>query len=722
VNRLAGIVASLVAATLGCAPTEVVESPLLDSDQPPIVLVERRELELPTTGPGNRFVSGWLFDKEAEESTIKPAGGSARLEVVQLRSRPRTLALSTVGDAVGPTVTAAIGSRRLEVRTTDSAVEILLPADLAHDRHLVDLEFAEPAVVRLSGAVVSAAAAAGFVRFRGDDVVHHPWSVVDFVRRVGAGVTLVGEFVPPAGAAPDQRFAVILDRGDGVFETVFEVRPAALAGEGPLPIRARLRTTAGLVRIRLLAEGDGPAGRWRGLRLSSRLPQPPTAFTTVPEPPRVVVVYVLDALRADVVGHLGADLGATPCMDGLAAEGAMFADHFSVAPNTGPATKSLFTGFGFLRGQAIPVGGPRTLAEDFAAAGYRTVSVSSNPHLSPSFGLTRGFDEVLFEPLDEAFDDGHASTVNDSAERVQQAALHWLDGVAAEDRVFLYLHTLNPHNPYTPPPPFPSRFLRTTGSKIDGGTKTLASIRDRKVEVSPADERRIREWYTAGLAYNDAALCGLMDGLRRRFDDRFLFVVTSDHGEELFDHGGVLHGYTLYDELLHVPLVVWWPERIRPTRIQTATDTLDLTATLRALIGSTHAAAAEDGEALWGLIDGGGGSLSTPALHFATAPGLRRAAMVRSERWKVIRAPRPRFGWGMGRGRGRTHDAEYVFNLVDDPSETSNLAGTADLEVDWLRLQLRAWTDAWQARQPATDDTLPNEETRRQLEALGYTD
>jgi arylsulfatase A-like enzyme len=687
-----------------------------------MVFVEGRKLALPNSGPGNRFVNGWLFDKEPGGLTIEPAGGSARLEVIQLRSLSRTLALSTVGGAAGPAVTAEIGSRQLEVRTSDSAVEISLPADLAQGRHLIDLVFAEDADVRLSGAVVSAAVKAGGARVNGDEVVHHPWSVADFVRWVDADATLVGEFVPPPGATPDQRFALILDRGDGLLETVFEVRSMALSGERPVPIRASLRKTAGLVRIRLLAEGDGPAGRWRRLRLQSRRPAPVVATPGVSNPPRIVVVYVLDALRADVVGHLGSDLGATPCIDRLAAEGAVFANHFSVAPNTGPATKSLFTGFGFLRGRTIPEGGPRTLAEDFAGAGYRTVSISSNPHLSPSFGLTRGFDEVLFEPLDEVFDDGHAPTVNDSAERVHRAALKWLDGVAAEDRVFLYLHTLNPHNPYTPPPPFPSRFLRTTGSWIDGGTKTLAAIRDRKTEVSPADEQRIREWYTAGVAYNDAALCGLIEELRRRFGDRILLVVTSDHGEELFDHGGVLHGYTLYDELLHEPLVAWWPERIRPTRTQTATDTLDLTATLRALIGSPQAAAEEDGEALWRLLDGGSVPSSSRALHFATAPGLRRAAMVRSGSWKLILAPRPRFGWGMGRGRGRTHDSEYVFNLVDDPGEERNLAGAADLEVDWLRLQLRAWMDAWQARQPAIDDSLPDEETRRQLEALGYTE
>ncbi len=96
--------------------------------------------------------------------------------------------------------------------------------------------------------------------------------------------------------------------------------------------------------------------------------------------------------------------------------------------------------------------------------------------------------------------------------------------------------------------------------------------------------------------------------------------------------------------------------------------------------------------------------------------------MVRSERWKLIVTPRPRFGWGMGEGRGRTHDAEYVFNLADDPGERINLAGAADLEVDWLRARLKGWVEYWDSRQPEVDDTLPDEETRRRLEALGYVD
>ncbi len=722
VNRPATLATGLVVAVLGCVRTEVVESPLLDALQPPTVLTEGRTLKLPNTGPGNRFVSGWLFKNGPEGPTIAPADGGARLEVVTLRPRPRALTLTTMGDAAGLAVDAAIGSRRLEVRTSGSKIEVLLPADLATGRHLVDLEFAGRAGVSISGAVVSEAEPPGEVDLVGGDVVQEPWSAVDFVRWVEPGTDLEGEFVPPPGATPEQRFSLILDRGDGVLESVFDVRASSDPSGEPVFLRVPLRETAGLVRIRLIAEGDGPAGRWRGLRLRCRQPRQNAALPQVPDPPRVVVVYVLDALRADAVGHLGSASGATPCMDRLASEGAVFANHFSVAPNTGPATKSLFTGYGFLKGRRLAAGGPPTLAEDFAEAGFSTASFSANFHVSPGMGLTRGFGHFALLPLDFEFEDGAEVTVNDSAERVHRAALKWLDGVNADDRVLLYLHTLNPHNPYTPPEPFPSRALTSVGSSIGGGTHTLAAIRDLGMTTTPHDEQRIREWYTAGVAYNDAALCGLMDELQRRFEDRFLFVMTSDHGEELFDHGSVLHGYTLYDELLHVPLVMWWPGRIPPVRIGAATDTLDLTATLRALIGPRRSAEPEGGEALWRLIDGGGGRSTTPALHFATAPGLRRAAMARSERWKLIVAPRPRFGWGMGMGRGRSHDAEYVFNLVEDPGERINLAGAADLEVDWLRSRLHAWTIAWQTRQPAIDDSLPDEETRRQLEALGYAD
>jgi len=684
-----------------------------------MVYVEGRRIATPNTGPGNRFVSGWLFEDETGGLSITPTANSARLELVQLRPRLRTLTLAARTAPTGVEVRATIGARRLETETSPEGIEISLPGDLAPGRNVIDLEFAGRTGVRFSGATLSAAAHAGEVTVELEDVIQEPWSVVEFGRWVEAGTILLGEFVPPSSAAPGQHFVLRLQRGGSEPETAIEMDLL----DGTADFRVPLRKGAGPIRIQLVAEGRGAAGRWQGMRLRYHERASKSPGVGPPEPPKIVIVYVLDALRGDVMGHLGSELGATPCIDRLAAEGAVFANHFSVAPNTGPATASLFTGYGFLRGRSIPDQVP-TLADAFTEAGYRTVSVSSNPHLSPSFGLTRGFEDVIFEPIDEDFQPvgGREPTVNDSAERVHGAALKWLDDRRPDDRAFLYLHTLNPHNPYTPPEPFPSLFLQTGGSTIDGGTRTLADIRDQELAVTPKDEQRIREWYTAGVAYNDAALCTFVSEIERRFGDEFLLVVTSDHGEELFDHGGVLHGFTLYDELLHVPLVVRWPARVPPIRIERATDTLDLSASLRTLIASSRTAAREEGETLWGLIDGGDGSSPRPALHFATAPGLRRAAMVRSERWKLVLAPRPRFAWGMGRGRGRTHDAEYLFNLIDDPEERVNVAGDPSPEVDWMRSRLREWQGFWEARQPQRDDQRLDEATRQRLEALGYVD
>jgi arylsulfatase A-like enzyme len=329
---------------------------------------------------------------------------------------------------------------------------------------------------------------------------------------------------------------------------------------------------------------------------------------------------------------------------------------------------------------------------------------------------------VAFLPLGEDNRADGLPMVNDSAGRVHVAALQWLDGRPGDERVFLYLHTLNPHNPYTPPEPWPSRFVGIGGSRVDGRTRTLASIRNLEYEVLPADEERIREWYAANVAYNDAELCRFVDELQRRYAGEVLLVVTSDHGEELFDHGGVLHGYTLYDELLRVPLVMWWPERISPTRITEPTGTLDLHSSLAALAGTTPPVDPEGGKELWGLILGGAGDQWSGRLHFAAAPGLRYAAMVRSGRWKLILVRHPWLDWGMGRGPGRTHEAEYVFDLGDDPEERSNRAGASSLEVDWLRFRLRTWQERWQTSQPVIDEPELDAATRRQLEALGYVD
>jgi arylsulfatase A-like enzyme len=543
------------------------------------------------------------------------------------------------------------------------------------------------------------------------------------VRWVEGGTRLVGEIVTPAEGRPNQRFSVGVGRGDRDVSTVFEAGVArAVEADDARPFDVPLLDSPGLVRIRLTAQGRGTPGHWRDLRLVTRRRRAAPETEMIPDPPKLVVLYVFDALRADHVGHLGSELGASPCLDRLASEGVAFGHYFSVAPSTGPATRSLFTGYGFFEGRRLTAAGPETIAEIFGKAGFVAASFSSNPHLSPSFGLTKGFDHVDFLPLEQDHSANGEVTVNDSAEQIHTAALNWLDGRTDNESLFLYLHTLHPHNPYTPPEPYPSRFVGTESTSLDGRTRTMISIRDLEREVTSEDMETVRRRYAANLAYNDAELCGFVEELKIRFPGEVLLVATSDHGEELFDHGGVLHGYTLYDEMLHVPMVVWWPGQVPHGIVEEQADTLDLHNTLRCLV-APPLRGPEDGENLWGAISGSKIRSGAPRLHFATAPGLRWAAMVRSERWKLIQVPRPRLRWGMGRGRGRTHEAEYLFDLASDPGERLNLSGLSSLEADWLWSRLQAWLATWQSRQPQqTDDFELDETTKQQLEALGYVE
>jgi arylsulfatase A-like enzyme len=427
----------------------------------------------------------------------------------------------------------------------------------------------------------------------------------------------------------------------------------------------------------------------------------------------------MDALRADAIGLHGSSGGASPTLDRLGAEGVVFRRHFSVAPNTPISTRALFTGQLFLDATGPPPEGTPTLAELFRGAGFRTGAVSSNPYLSESQGLMRGFDQVEFLEFREDFRSGAPPTPNDSADQVHRAALAWLDGLEPEVRALLYLHTLHPHNPYTPPDPFPARFAQSDRSAIDGGTKTLVGIRDGAIDPTPEDQGRLRDLYLANLAYNDQRLAELLIEIERRYEPgEVLLVVTSDHGEELFDHGGVLHGYTLYDEMIHVPLIFWWPGYLAPRTVDGLTDALDLHVTLRELVERAPGAGVDGGESLWGAMVGADRRRRT--VRFAATAGNRRIAMARSESWKLILAPNRGLEWGMGRGRGANSDAEYAFRIATDPDERINLAGTASLELAWLRSRLLACWARWSERRPDSPPTEVDEETRRRLRALGY--
>jgi arylsulfatase A-like enzyme len=697
---------------------------LLDGRHAPDVLTEQRRIALPPSLGGNRFLNGWwpwLYDGRLALSPPRP-GATVRLEVVNLSREPRRLLIDVIREMPGRSVRVTAAGRDLGAFPLTDPVEVELPGDLPLGRVPVDLTF-DWGSRGVLAAGMGSARPAGKVRLEGGDVLQSGDSLVDLVRRVSGGETLVGAFVPPDDPRPGQSFELIVEREAGRPVQRFswpagedrERRIALPVGDG-----------AGFIRVRLLARGRGPAGRWESLGLAGggtaepeeviaeAKAEPPRS----PRHPRLVVVYVMDALRADAVGYFGGRPGTSPTYDRLAREGVTFRHHRSVAPNTIPSTKALFTGRAVVTGGDSSLGpdeGP-TLAERFRDAGYRTGLFSGNVYVSSSFGTDRGFEHVAPEVLMDA-DSAGPDALNDNAARAHAAALSWLRTLQPDERAFLYLHTIHPHNPYAPPEPYRKMFTRGIRSSIDGSTETLMAVRKGGIAAGPADRERLRGLYTGSFAFNDAELGRFLEQVKRWAPPgEVLVVLTSDHGEELFDHGGVLHGYTLYEEMLDIPLVLWWPGRLRPATVEEPTDTLDLHATLMALCGL-------------GKPDGDG----RPLLRELRRPGkddgyihLAAASSViggiysaQAGRWKLVWAPRFGYAWGMGDGSGRTRDPEYLFDMEKDPGERVNLAGEGGLEVAWLRSRLLAWIQRNRSTEPSKPQPV-DAETERKLRALGY--
>jgi arylsulfatase A-like enzyme len=309
-----------------------------------------------------------------------------------------------------------------------------------------------------------------------------------------------------------------------------------------------------------------------------------------------IVVYVIDTLRRDRLQPYGYPRPTSPRLAELARECTVYDRAHAAAPWTLPSVVTLLTSrdpldHGVLtRGQRIS-DASRPLAERLQGAGWRTGCFVDNPFGGSASGLDRGCDHYERE---------RGRRVD--AERVGR----WLD--AGSGPTFLYLHAMEPHRPFQAP----QRFLDAVGGVSIGERLKLErrlriyrrlttwSFQQAHREQAERDGRlrqrlhgalaRSREIlsraYDAEVAWADENLGAVVDAIRaRRRWDSTLLIVTSDHGEELLDHGDVLHGQSLYAELVRVPLIVCDPRRPGARRVATTVSLLDVMPTVLASAG-----------------------------------------------------------------------------------------------------------------------------------------
>jgi len=435
-----------------------------------------------------------------------------------------------------------------------------------------------------------------------------------------------------------------------------------------------------------------------------------------PAAPNVLVLLV-DTLRADGLGVYGATPSASPTLDRLAQEGLVFENAIAQAPWTMPSVASLLTGVP-VRSHGV-TGDPgalddghaaylpdrlRTLAEHAAAAGISTVGISANPLVSRATNYAQGFE--TFQELElEVRGDGRAREKNwATAGEVNEAFLRWLRP-NRRYRFLAYLHYMEPHHPYTPParyrPPPPAGIRpRVAGGHLDQWLHELLSAQG--MPLPEPEVRYLRRLYDAEIRSWDDALGVLLDrldelGLRKST----VVVVTADHGEEFQEHGRLMHGAHLYEETLHVPLVIAGPG-ITAGRVRELAQGIDLFPTVSALL---HLSRPPDlpGQNLLGAREPRAVVSETLNGRLRDGTGTPLVSL-RTPTWKLIHAP--------ALGRSELYDLEH------DPAERADRFATTP-EAAALLQQLVALEAEAPPSPPATEG---DGDLRAKLRALGYVE
>jgi arylsulfatase A-like enzyme len=290
--------------------------------------------------------------------------------------------------------------------------------------------------------------------------------------------------------------------------------------------------------------------------------------------PNVLLIGV-ESLRADHVGCLGYFRDTTPTLDRLATEGVVFNRAMATSSWTIPAVMSVMTSLypGLHNAKDFRQKTPEeitTLAEILKERGYVTVAFAGNPLLDGSYGFRQGFD--LYDDFTvqlhlglDLFEEGGEITLDTVHDAVTNQAIHraatsWLKANHGE-RFFMFVFYFDPHIDYIPPPPFDRKFDPDYEGAIDG--KGLASEPLRSTRPPQRDLDHIIALYDGELLHTDGYISKLLDEFRKLgiWDDT-LVVVFGDHGEEFYEHGSTVHGLTLYNEVLRIPLILRRPSVI----------------------------------------------------------------------------------------------------------------------------------------------------------------
>lgn len=298
-----------------------------------------------------------------------------------------------------------------------------------------------------------------------------------------------------------------------------------------------------------------------------------------PNRPRDVFIYLIDALRADHLGCYGYERGTSPTMDAFAREATMYERAFTPSTWTRPAVATMLTGLHASVHRAMHESDvldewPVLLPEMLHEAGYGTICITTNHQVGKQAGFDQGYDRFLM-------------TEPPTASWVNKVARSLLETWDPEQPVFMYLHTMEPHEPYDPRPESFRRFDRGFKGRFDGSVAHMKDVPPVRPGLTEEDYGRLVDLYDGEILDADRGFGLFLDTLRRvgRFENS-LIILVADHGESFGEHDTWGHAWTLNRQETQVPLIIRFPGgRLAGLRVKEGVSLMDVLPTVLAEVG-----------------------------------------------------------------------------------------------------------------------------------------
>jgi len=278
-----------------------------------------------------------------------------------------------------------------------------------------------------------------------------------------------------------------------------------------------------------------------------------------------IILILIDVLRADHLPCYGYQKNTAPYINELAGKSIVFDNAISQSSWTKPSMASLFTSLfphnhNTRRRKDMLPENAHCIAKDLNTSGYYTFAIQPNPCIKSRHAFNQGFDEYLEGEIRKY----QADTIVDIFNR-------FLDMRKKSDKFFAYLHFMDVHYRYNPPQKYRHQFVDEDFDGLLNSAKLkIMDFKDKSLNLSVLDKKHLEALYDAEINFVDDQIRRILEKLTPlKMMDNTIIIITSDHGEEFWDHGAFEHGHMMYNELLWVPLIIYQPRlKVRNKRIK----------------------------------------------------------------------------------------------------------------------------------------------------------